>query len=900
MTTMTLEVTTPQSAALVPESFQRELVEGMTTKLLAHEPPPCLLRAPTGSGKTFVLTKVLGNVSDKQGVVWFWFVPFINLVNQTLDALISNAGDLTPVLFADGLNQEPRPGLVLISTTQGVSRAAWRKQSYNTGGGELARTAAEFVALARSSGLQLGVVVDEAHIALDHATEFGQFVAWINPNYLALATATPRSERINQFLASASMSSFESFNVSRDDVVRARLNKAYIEAVVYQLRETTVTVADLKRTVLRQAWLRNQALKKALAEAGIALTPLLLVQVENGKDSIEDAERDLIELCRVPPQAIGKHSSDTPDPQMMDAIANDERIEVLIFKQSAGVGFDAPRAFVLASTKAVDDADFAMQFIGRVMRVSRQIRAAFANHLDIPADLNTAYVYLANAEAQQGYQQAVQVTEAVQSQLAGQVEKMEQRTTRSGASVITNKPTQQPPLTHHMPLPPQGMPTATAVWVEGEKLHCDLIVSGGAPSVQGGLFGIDELDELDTLAYDSGEAAKPRPETAGTREQWEAIMRERGISLYPLRSDMPKAPVSLKREDRPDALDMSEIVRRVSTRLTLNDRHVRDAMLAVRGRLQEVERRTELTRRVVSDNKVHIVVDRNRIAAEAKVAMMRLPQFEEADWRILVEVLASRMKPRLRESLEEADIDVEDDEQTRMARTVACWLIRVHIQDIEEGLYEAIASLAKTVDSEQLPDAMLFPTIMALPTSSKNIYGILPPSKDDLLALDQQTLLDDRNLLQDKWWRIGEGQEAIDIRTGRFDSTFSLNPDELRFAQALDRASFVVWWFRNPDKKPYSVRLVRGEHRNFFYPDFVVCLSHVDGSEPLQRLVETKHDLKDASRKAKHVPSAYGKVLFLTQDGGRYCIVTDSGAVGDPLDMDDLETLREALQRTAP
>jgi superfamily II DNA or RNA helicase len=52
----------------------------------------------------------------------------------------------------------------------------------------------------------------------------------------------------------------------------------------------------------------------------------------------------------------------------MAAIANDTTKQVLIFKQSAGTGFDAPRAFVLASTKPVNDADFAMQFIGRVMR----------------------------------------------------------------------------------------------------------------------------------------------------------------------------------------------------------------------------------------------------------------------------------------------------------------------------------------------------------------------------------------------------------------------------------------------------------------------------------------------------------------------------------------------------
>ncbi len=64
-------------------------------------------------------------------------------------------------------------------------------------------------------------------------------------------------------------------------------------------------------------------------------------------------------------------------PILMAAIANDTTKQVLIFKQSAGTGFDAPRAFVLASIKPVNDADFAMQFIGRVIRVARQVREAF-------------------------------------------------------------------------------------------------------------------------------------------------------------------------------------------------------------------------------------------------------------------------------------------------------------------------------------------------------------------------------------------------------------------------------------------------------------------------------------------------------------------------------------------
>lgn len=899
MATMPLDVSTPQGHSLVPEAFQAHLTRSMTAKLEQDNPPPCLLRAPTGSGKTYVLCRVQANVSAEQPVVWFWFVPFVNLVNQTLDALITNAGDLCPVLFSDGINQEPRAGQVLISTTQGVSRAAWRKQNYHAGGGELMRTPAEFVALARATGLEIGVVVDEAHIALDHATEFGQFVKWLSPRYLAMATATPKSERINQFLASADMGSYESFNVSRDDVVRARLNKAYVEAVIYQLRETTATVADLKRTVLKQAWLRNQALKALLKEAGIPLTPLLLVQVENGKTSIDEAERDLIELCKVPPQAIGKHSSDTPDPVLMDAIANDTTKEVLIFKQSAGTGFDAPRAFVLASTKAVNDADFAMQFIGRVMRVARQMRAAYASYEAIPDDFNTAYIYLANAEAQQGFQQAIQTTDAIQSQLEGQVEKMTRRVTRSGATVITNRTSRQPMLGSNFPLPDpederavgRARQTETTAYKGAEASSA---VSSATATGQVSLFNFSDLDEL----APAPEPTKARPAVASSKAQWDEALRVHGISAYPLRRDLNKVPLCFQREARPSSLNMAEIVRRVATRLTLQDRHLRDALLAVRGRLQEIERHTELTKRSVTDNKVTIVIDRNRIAAEAKASMNRLPQIEEADQRILIDVLANRVMPRLQEALDDAGTEVIADEVKRMARTAACWLIRVHVTEIEETLYEEIAAQAVTEDAGALPDAMLFATSIALPASSKNLYGILPPSRDDLLTLEQQMLVEDRMLMQDKGW-LFSGAHGPFI-TGHFDSTFSLNADEKRFAEALDRAPFVAWWFRNPDKKPYSVRIVRGEHRNFFYPDFVVCLSHVDGSDPLPRLIETKHDLKDARRKSKHVPEHYGKVLFLTKDGERFFIVTDDGGIGAPLDLGDLEALRETLQRSAP
>jgi len=157
----------------------------------------------------------------------------------------------------------------------------------------------------------------------------GMTRALLRDNHPPCLLRAPTGQVLISTVQGVARSKFENFSVSRDDVVSARLNKKRIEAVIYDLRQSVQTVADLQRTVLRQAWLRNQKLKRDLAAAGIPLVPLLLVQVANGEKSVEDAERELMQLCKVPPGAIGKHS--------------------------AGTGFDAPRAFVLASTKPVNE-----------------------------------------------------------------------------------------------------------------------------------------------------------------------------------------------------------------------------------------------------------------------------------------------------------------------------------------------------------------------------------------------------------------------------------------------------------------------------------------------------------------------------------------------------------------
>lgn len=876
-----LDFVAAQSDKLEPLGFQKEIIENLAATLLAHPSPPVLLRSPTGSGKTFMLVRALSKVSEAQDTVWLWFVPFVNLVQQTEDAILSNTdGNLFPIMLSRGRNQEPTKGMVLLSTAAGVASAKDRKTGYSGGADDNQRALNEFVVLARARKLKIGLVVDEAHIGLKTGTEFGAFTLWAKPDYLVMASATPKDKVLDEFIAQAGKAARTSFVVSRVQAVDARLNKKYIEAVKYDLQKSISNVADLKRTVLRQAWKKHLWLKKNIQAAGINLTPLLLVQVANGDKTVEEARDDLIRLCRVPIGAIGVHSADDPDPVLMAAIANDRSKEVLIFKQSAGTGFDAPRAFVLASTKLVNDADFAMQFIGRVMRVARQIRDAYPKPREIPAELDTAYIYLADSEAQAGFQSAVNTVGAVKSQLEGQSEQMIVKQTKSGGTVITNKISPQLPAFYDTsPL------TLTSVG--------DLDDDESLPDVsafQGELFSAEDQFDPGTVIMKTDWIVDDTPKTIGAPSSEHDIidrLKEQGLKAYRLNLKLRSAPTIFKQESKPAMADMSKVSERVAANLPLDEGKVAYAVRAAYNLLRDREVHTELTKD--GDNvhveEVTVITDRTSLTKDVISSLKNIPQLEEADAKIIINTLAARLREDVAVPPTDAGAGALDDRQlARTARDAACWVIRRDLQKISEGVQDAVAEFSTVGNATPLPSYLLYPLDKALEPAQKSLYGVIPPL--------EKTIVSDRDSLgiegQSTMLKNTLAYDGGTISVFGIDGSAGVNDDEREFIHSLERDDHVVWWHRNPRNKPWSVRIVRGDHTYYFYPDFVVCLEYPSGQPAELRMLETKHDTKDASKKAQRMPKIYGKVLFVTRDNTRLRIVNDDGSLGAEFDWVDL------------
>lgn len=869
---------------VVEEEFQSRIIESISKHLL-NSPLPALLRAPTGSGKTLMIGRVLEKLCQQDKILWLWFVPFVNLVQQTEDAISANCQSLKPYMMATERQYDHKNGDVLIANAQQVASKSQQRKIFNPPD-EWTPAIHALIKRARANGLKIGVVIDEAHIGVSSETEFGKFCKQIAPDKLILATATPKDQKLNQFLGYGEFTAFESFIVSRDQAVEARLNKRYVVAYVYRVGELWKNLADIRKSVLKQAWQRHLYIKQLLQEQDIATVPLLLVQVENGKDTTTDAFKYLVEQCNVPPGVIGEHSADNPDPVLMASIANNLHKEVLVFKESAGTGFDAPRAYTLASMKTVIDSDFATQFVGRIMRVDRQVRSAMLKQ-ELHADLQTAFLYLANADTQEGFQRALDL-QKIQSDLKSSSERLDAHATKGGNIIITNRPINQLPLLPNLPLPLLDEDYRHPNSEQNNNTQTSIIYPQKQEShFPDDVFGVENSNTIPKI--------KLKLELVlSDKTAIDAAYQEINIAVYPLKQNLPCFKQSLISEKRPALDSLDEIARSVAEKLSYSSDQFKDALSAARDKIHATEVSTELTSKHKDEKGINLALNRDQLAKEAKRILKTLPQLEEADHKILVNILEKRLQAEVKQWLELSNDAITEEEIRQSCRDTAHVLIILLQQELTESINQEIATQVVTITAKPLPDAMIFPSDIPLVQSPKNIYGYYPPSKEDMVKVEQTLLIDERRFLSDKVYQL---PDSVIYSIGYFDYTYTLNNEELTFSRALDATDFVLWWHRNPDRKPYSTAIVRADKANYFYPDFVLCVSYYEGAEPKVRLVETKDSTKDAMNKAGRSSTSYGKVIFLTRNNQKLHIVNNDGSLGKIV-SDNLVELRERLRET--
>ncbi len=328
-------------------------------------------------------------------------------------------------------------------------------------------------------------------------------------------------------------------------------------------------------------------------------------------------------------------------------------------------------------------------------------------------------------------------------------------------------------------------------------------VSAAEPEQQASLFTetlktasdkpgqLEEVQEvLDQVVPTPTSNPRARRQDPQTKEELLLELNRRGLRAYPRKLNLAKLGRSLKTEEKPELDDMSEISRAVASRLVISDGLRANAVKAALNRIKEIERHTELTTGEIYTEEIQVFTDRSALARQAMAALRELPQAEEADYKLIVQVLASRLRSAIDDEVENFPVEAQptEAERTRLARDAAHWVVLKHSQELREAMFSEIAGRAKLIDAKPLPDVMVCQSKIVLELSAKNIYGVLPPSCEEGEKISSVMMVDDRAWLADKTYTFEDGA----FSQGQYDGTWFGNNLENAFSRALDVASRVI------------------------------------------------------------------------------------------------------------
>lgn len=681
-----------------------------------------MLEAPTGAGKTVMAGTLAERFSGVENVVWFWFAPFSGIIDQSKGFLRGQFKGLrVRNLRADRHPEQTRGGDVYVTTWASVaaSNAEGRKIRQKR---ETLLSLDEFVPALRARGLRIGVVVDEAHHGFKKQTlALALFKEVLAPEYTLLVSATPDDKELAEFARELGVDHPGREVLTREQAVEMGLVKRGIKAVAYIADVSVAQIVDHEKTALTDGWRLHNEIRAALAAAGIPLVPLMLVQVESaGKGHDEKRVKDKLLELGVSESAIAVHTASEPDPDVL-AVANDESKEVLIFKMAVALGFDAPRAFVLVSSRSSRKADFGIQVCGRIMRVHRRVQG----RTDLPAVLDYGYVLLADPESQEGFVQAAQKIDQLREEMGSALTPTVIAVRVGDRMTIQQVGPEGPSLLHGL----EGTEPTTAsvaAWLTGRKPEAEQV----SQTELGGLFSSAPYPVCpETRRADFTNGVVPASRMAGDR-----TYQLRATYRYALRPDVPRL---LKTHVLPTDYDgLAEDV--VNTFLFSEP-----MLLAGQRDVVQVTRKTmEVFSGDTQKERIQAHLSHQQIALIAQKMLFDLDGPNP-------ELIREGLRRKLREAYHSQGIAALSTDSELLDH--ALWLIlATYPLSLRSAMKQCLNRYAPVGDTfGPLPEELLF-SEQQVP-SECNAYNIMPPDLNTW-ERDFAKLLDDDTTGVVKWW----------------------------------------------------------------------------------------------------------------------------------------------------
>ena len=358
--------------------FQTTHEENLLHKCADHK--EMVLYAPTGSGKTVMVSKFIDDYLDENpNTVFLWLCPGAgDLHIQSKDSFEEVTSGIPFGDVYDYISEPDPRGQVFFINWDKINRAS----NVVLREGEHKDLMSKVYAC-HNDGIDIFMLIDEEHKYRDTANEY---VNIINPKHVLRISATPitAADHIE--------------TVKDDEVISAGLIAANIsinEGVSAAIQENNNLDDDL--LLLELADKKRQEIQKEYDRLGLKIRPLVLIQFPNGsEDWIKRVKDRLAEMGY--PETSGLTTSwfsgDHPDnPEEIKKL--DGKYAFLLFKQAIATGWDCPRAKILVKLREGGTERFNVQTVGRIRRMPER------KHYDIEL-IDNCYIYTLDNQFNEG------------------------------------------------------------------------------------------------------------------------------------------------------------------------------------------------------------------------------------------------------------------------------------------------------------------------------------------------------------------------------------------------------------------------------------------------------------------------------------------------------------------
>lgn len=328
-----------------------------------------ILKSPTGSGKTIILTYFMHQyIESFPKTVFVWLTPGKgNLEEQSKEKMdkyihASQTKLLSDVMTA-GFEKNDNCFINWEKLTKKGNNALKDSERTNF---------LEHIQHALNDGIRFVIIVDESH--QNNTVKADEIIQYFHTDKIIRCSATPKG------IAKA-----EIIEIPEEEVIAAGLIKKML--VINQDFPQTVETENQTSYLLEKALLKQREIRAAFLQKDANINPLIVVQIPNKSETMQDSVEQYLETqgitCENGQLAVwlsDRHEN-------LDGIEeSDATSSVVIIKQAVATGWDCPRAQILVKLRDNMDETFEIQTIGRIRRMPE------AKHYDDDL-LDSCYLY---------------------------------------------------------------------------------------------------------------------------------------------------------------------------------------------------------------------------------------------------------------------------------------------------------------------------------------------------------------------------------------------------------------------------------------------------------------------------------------------------------------------------